>query len=1311
MRKHIRCAYTNEWKGEMVGVREGGREREREEIMQKYGRERLETKAAPPIQMPPLADAGRHEFLVDWATNIKYEFEWDTDGLKPVQTDAGVTGFAKVICRSCDDENAHAVGTHLRIHICRHVPCRARSKPTLGGPPVHFLRTSWRPDFVDVVACLPPTSSSALPAPAPTPPLASPALPALVTQTPSSPLLVQPPAPVSPTPAVQPPLVVPGSPASSRASACDRLVPNSMSFEDELLPAEDKERGLQPTSLSQPSAVDELCKIHQCALKERYEPGGGITYYCPSCRQPAAPEDVPEEFPKPLGAEVRYSDAAPPMPLESLEPTEREETVVAVAAPPLEHKTLSGNLLGNILKLAREIKTSDNSVGYIAFVCFAILNELRPFAWEGGNRIDLIASYAPWATRCTMPTNVDAVVCCVVCQDSGIATFEPVSDQHPLNECRHFLAAMPMHCPMDGGVGIRGYYNKLGMVLRDAVADGNCGLDVMCQMKGLQREPLHMNMLRTDIADFIIQNATEPWLHELMVATGELSPEELTSFRAMDSGVGGLAGAEKEITSDHLKALKCRTRIQDDAALASLARALPVAVLAEQLEMLREGQLSVAKPFRRQARYPVNPLLANLRMQVTKDRDAFLSSRDWDQDLERIPRNAWPMFVRADLYTAANIKRMKYFRRNVLIWHKLWQKDARHHAVGPKGRLSIVKQQAAQKRASEQLRRNEHSGRPYERKWLPRSLYKWWASLREDIDWKAVVASFDIQDEGSIRSGLEQKKALERYIRAMLKEKAHQLQQDHCVAALTKGIAPRTVNITSSWLRNWEAEFGPRVHPPLYKRLTMPLSVIGHRCETAWLNVARIRAFCMATHGYDPELESWDQLTLYHNETGSQETPTLAVGGAMVPLVKNHPSQRWTAMLTTFSNQERLSAGVPPYAEFVFKGSASLQSRLCQHVRGRGFDQWLTVRATESASYKTPEIIDFLTAQLPDMSSTRRWRIIIADGFPAHRSQAVFDLCWSRGYILVVLDGGITPVVHTCDTDLHQAVKREYVARQEIASVPSCTPECSIDRMAGVLMNMKLHRDAAEGYIKTGLAVPLDGSEDHKIVGEAGVLFTERDMRYKIRNEVAKVRVDCKSKQWRLMWSKENVQDLIHNCPKTYDHMQHIQINAVLRETYSDDTRLDDGERPHVDDDASCGYNDNNAADDAAGSASTDETGSSSVAVEEASGPPDHNAIDISTFANESVQHSADVVRVQEETIYKLKEIGQTGIFFHAVCSENERIRVLAQEDPEDALASTLQRNAKRARKGNCELEEEIDTLLEEEIDTLAAEPDDLEDF
>ena len=65
-------------------------------------------------------------------------------------------------------------------------------------------------------------------------------------------------------------------------------------------------------------------------------------------------------------------------------------------------------------------------------------------------------------------------------------------------------------------------------------------------------------------------------------------------------------------------------------------------------------------------------------------------------------------------------------------------------------------------------------------------------------------------------------------------------------------------------------------------------------------------------------------------------------------------------------------------------------------------------------------------------SEGRDWRILLADDFSAHKTENVFSLAWSRGYILLIHGGGSTPVEQTCDTDLNEHVRRDYGASESL---------------------------------------------------------------------------------------------------------------------------------------------------------------------------------------------------------------------------------------------------------------------------------------
>ena len=140
------------------------------------------------------------------------------------------------------------------------------------------------------------------------------------------------------------------------------------------------------------------------------------------------------------------------------------------------------------------------------------------------------------------------------------------------------------------------------------------------------------------------------------------------------------------------------------------------------------------------------------------------------------------------------------------------------------------------------------------------------------------------------------------------------------------------------------------------------------------------------------------------------------------------------------------------------------------------------------------------------------------------------------------------------DTDLNQAVKARYQAREAAAmirlmrdgvAVPYLRPTECVGLMADVLSDMGLHHNAADGNIKTGLRVSLDNSsQDHLIVREAATFWKELNMPQKVNAAVAEVRADVRG--GRLTWCYTDILRLIRPYPK----QQHVEcILAALGRT------------------------------------------------------------------------------------------------------------------------------------------------------------------
>ena len=231
----------------------------------------------------------------------------------------------------------------------------------------------------------------------------------------------------------------------------------------------------------------------------------------------------------------------------------------------------------------------------------------------------------------------------------------------------------------------------------------------------------------------------------------------------------------------------------------------------------------------------------------------------------------------------------------------------------------------------------------------------------------------------------------------------------------------------SWWFQRWQEDYGLSLRQA-NRKYAVPRHVLKQRLELFWVSLFTIRQLAVLALRYDPVQLNFDQSPYHHNESGSQNKATLGVRGSLVPVVEGNCDckARWTANLTTCSDATAVAAGQFPPAECMFKGNRDgrVHLRLEEHRRVMGFPRWFTVSMSEKGSYKEHDVIAFLKRHLEEWKPGRDWRIIFADDYRAHKTENVWALCWSRGYVLIVHGGGATPVAQTPDTDLNEEVRR-----------------------------------------------------------------------------------------------------------------------------------------------------------------------------------------------------------------------------------------------------------------------------------------------
>ena len=946
-----------------------------------------------------------------------------------------------------------------------------------------------------------------------------------------------------------------------------------------------------------------LCSSNPCTARWAASKYGVM---CPPIHlRPCAPAEVSFGPAPPESVPLRTGCIPPPA---AIDPQWRK-AILKSSEPPLA--TAAGHkMFHSILSLARSIRTPRTYVGYIFFVLLGLARKRRPCMWEGFNRVNLLETFAPWAMDTAVAEcAVDGVVCCMRALPDGRAEMVHVSEDHPLAECRHFVACHKLEQVLDcEGDSIQAFYGRLGVVLLGTVMDGDCGLDTACMMMSLAQTTANRNALRQEIADYLCDRIEEPWMHQLLVVCAELNVEDLERFRSggnfsitgipadsviqekgateqradetaavanceiaavavVDEERKAAAVADCEIACvpadsgqepcpddravQSVEALKWSTGVQDEGVLHGLLATLPEWSIKEQIVAF-SNRASKPAPPKQADKIIVDECFWHCRSKVAEAFDMFLRSRGVGKNA-RIPRHATTDFIKSRLAIKKDTKGLAVKIRR---WHDKWTKDGKR----PTADKSFRKKLCYGSTPHQKRLRGPGAGAHARCPWVRDALFEWFVSMRYSIDWRKY--------NQKLRS-CGQHKAMGRFPVALLRQKAKQFLQDYLRVALTAVAAkvPRGMAIDWKWLKRWGCDYGVSMRAP-NRKYKVPKWLLEERLVIWWLNLARVRTLCQECHKYDPEMENWDQSPFHRNEVGSQNAKTLAIEGSIeVPLIEGHADtrSRWTANLTTFSNKERILRGELPYSEFMFKADGEvLQGRLKEHLRSCGRPLYFSAATSEKGSYREEDILIFLDHHLPKLPQDpqlRQWRIIIADDFGPHKTDNVFRLCWGRWYVLLIHGGGATPVTQTPDTDLNQHVRRNYTARESSfiieemrrgVSVPKIPHTVCMDMMMDVLSDPKLHLHAADGYKKTGATVALDGSEDYMIVREAGEFFRSCGVRDKINREVALVREEVRA--GRLGWTYEDVKRLIQPYP-------HNKIDKTL-ECIGDHYHLDSDEEP-----------------------------------------------------------------------------------------------------------------------------------------------------
>jgi len=325
------------------------------------------------------------------------------------------------------------------------------------------------------------------------------------------------------------------------------------------------------------------------------------------------------------------------------------------------------------------------------------------------------------------------------------------------------------------------------------------------------------------------------------------------------------------------------------------------------------------------------------------------------------------------------------------------------------------------------------------------------------------------------------------------------------------------------------------------------MPVFKERVRILWSNIIRARHAIQLIFGYEPDVDGWDQKPFHMNEAGSKYQKTLSWCGGEVELKEGHSAtrERWTACTYTTSSVER-ALQIPPL-ELMFKGgprvAATLEDFLHNLRASGGFGnlRWLSVVTGESGSYKVDDVLAYLHTHLEPWGPARRWRILTADDYKCHKDPRVFELCWSRGYFLVLLGGGITGAVQICDTHLHLPLSLKYQNAEmaflaelmdlDPAGLPLMNRCDCVRELIAIYGNPALHAKVARAGTRDNMfTLPLNGTGKHLANRVLRELWDDMHMDEWTRHIVADL--DRTHAERPLEWTLDFASGLLEPIPK-----------------------------------------------------------------------------------------------------------------------------------------------------------------------------------
>ena len=288
----------------------------------------------------------------------------------------------------------------------------------------------------------------------------------------------------------------------------------------------------------------------------------------------------------------------------------------------------------------------------------------------------------------------------------------------------------------------------------------------------------------------------------------------------------------------------------------------------------------------------------------------------------------------------------------------------------------------------------------------------------------------------------------------------------------------KRLKFSKQWIKGWMKEYGVSLRKP-NKRFAISRAETKIRIIELLKNVWRVRYWSRSKFGREILIINGDQMPVHRNESAVQKT--LSFTGETTFVKENYMLSR--ERITVFTQVSSDKSNPLPLPEFVFKGKGT---RITLNHPAGIKSHW-----APKGSYRLNTMLDTI-ANLPNrynIFTQSNYAIYILDDYSVHITDEVRNALLAKGYILVVIGGGITGDVQCNDTHIHRLLKKNYrqleanlmmeMLRKDSNKIPSPSRD-DVMKLLNDAWN-SLDVDVEEALKQNFLTSAFDGSEDYKV--------------------------------------------------------------------------------------------------------------------------------------------------------------------------------------------------------------------------------------